>query len=140
MLKGTQPNIKQPPWELGKVTLFEDKYCTMLVRYGLDGKTFSQFCRDIAITRDQFSEWVRSNPQFAHAKAIAEVNMDAFYEDYCQVNLYDKDVNVQMFTWYSKARLRWQEPKEEPQEQNTRIVITREVLDLDRKRDDEDVD
>lgn len=118
--------------KVGRHTKYNPAFCQGIIDFAAQGLTYTQFAASINISRETLYRWLDEYPEFCDAKKEADAKMNAWYEHFLQQNLSNKDVNVGLLVWFTKARLRWQEPfKEEVKPQATTTLESFEFNNID---------
>jgi hypothetical protein len=61
-------------------TLYEERFCTMLIEHMNAGYSFESFGCIVNVSRTTLYKWSNAHPEFKEAKEIGEVHQQYFYE------------------------------------------------------------
>lgn len=74
-------------FKVGRPTLYEQRYCEMLVEHCEKGKSIEAFAGKIGVSIDTIYEWAKVHPEFSEAKKVAYAASLSWWEDFGQDNL-----------------------------------------------------
>jgi hypothetical protein len=98
----------------GRPTDYEQKYCEQAIdSIGRQGKSVTQFARDIAVSKSTVYRWATIHPEFSDALDMARDWSEAFWEDKYISFMTDKSVNAPLVKLYFANRFQWKESPEQ---------------------------
>lgn len=74
---------------------------------GSQGKSITQFARDMRVTRETVYEWARVHKEFSDALQRAKQWSEAHWEDKMESMMYDREVNAPLAKLYLVNRFGW---------------------------------
>lgn len=100
---------------LGRPTLYDPKYCEMLIAHCEQGLSFETFAGVLRVNPDTLYEWVKKHSEFSEAKKIATVLRNLLVEK-CYVESTLKPMkhkyNTAQMIYWTKNTLKWSDKVE----------------------------
>ena len=72
--------VKLEARPVGRPTIYDPKYCELLIAHMKSGLSFECFGAAVGVARDRVYEWANKHPEFAEAKKIAHNESLLFWE------------------------------------------------------------
>lgn len=128
----------------GQPTLYKEDYCRMLIEHMSEGLSYETFAAKIGTCRATLYNWEKEHPEFLDTKKKA-LEISQLWWEMAGVNglytivehgengeksIIEKKINQAMWIFNMKARFRWQDEYNKPQEQ----LPERDALTIEDKR------
>ena len=110
---------------VGRPTKYDDKFCSLICKVvGEQGKSVTQFARDIKVSKSTIYKWAQEFSEFSDALDIAQDWSQAHWEDKLEEMMYSKDVNTPLVKLYFANRFKWHDRPEGEKEAAQPITIS----------------
>lgn len=101
----------------GRPTNYLPEYAERAIQFiGEEGKSVTQFARELRVSRKTIYNWAKDNPEFLLALEQASDWSQAFWEDKLEEMMYMKEVNSPLVKLYFANRFRWTDKAAEDDE------------------------
>jgi transposase-like protein len=98
---------------MGRPSDYKQSYCELAIELiGRNGKSITQFARDIGVSKSSVYLWATVHPEFSDALDTARDWSEAFWEDQYISFMTDKSVNAPLVKLYFANRFQWKESPE----------------------------
>jgi hypothetical protein len=98
---------------MGRPSDYKQSYCELAIELiGRNGKSITQFARDIGVSKSSVYLWATVHPEFSDALDTARDWSEAFWEDQYISFMTDKSVNAPLVKLYFANRFQWKENSE----------------------------
>lgn len=109
---------------MGRPTKYISDYDDLVCRViGDQGKSLTQFARDLRVTRQTVHNWAADNPSFLDALTRAQEWSQAYWEDQLTGFMVDRNVNAPLVKLYFANRFGWSD-KEKQESSESSITVT----------------
>lgn len=108
----------------GRPTLYEEKYCQMLMDHMGAGMSFESFAGVIGVSRQTIYDWRKAQTDFLDAFKIADMKCLEFFERKGLAGLLEspKDFNTGLWVFFMKARWGWKDNGHDTKEKSLHTV------------------
>ena len=96
----------------GQPTKYKPEYINLLQEYFLQGKTVTQFAKDIRVDRDSIYNWAKEHPDFFGALSRGKQFREGFWQDWIMQNLDNPKVNANLFKLFAANTMGWSDKTE----------------------------
>ena len=104
----------------GRPTDYTDDMPEAAIRIiGDEGKSITQFARDMRISRQTVYQWAEDHAEFSDALTRAKEWSEAYWEDKMVDFMVDRDVNAPLVKLYMANRFRWRDKPAEDDDTDT---------------------
>lgn len=132
--------------KLGRPTVYDPKYCEMLIDHMAEGLSFESFGGVIGVHKDTLFQWVKKHEEFADSKKIATEKSRIFWERLAIDNLINKSdsetnsdksgwsksrsLNATTWIFNMKNRFGWRDKSEVQETSDVKITIEKQDEEL----------
>lgn len=116
---------------MARPTKYEPEYNDFALDYvGIQDKSIVQLARQLQVSRQTIYQWCEDYPEFSDTLSCARDWSEAFWEDYTQENMTNRDLNAPVFKLYMANRFKWSDkPVEDEGEKGEPMNVTFTVSD-----------
>lgn len=116
----------------GRPTAYKAEYSKLVLEVvGQDGKSVTQFARDLRISRDTVYEWAKQHVEFSDALLQAQEWSQACWEDKLATMMLSRDVNAPLVKLYFANRFGWTDKQETSLKGSLSITHENALSELD---------
>lgn len=124
----TAPKVKA---ETGRPSKYDKKYIALAKQtIGNNGKSITQFARDIKVSKSTIYVWAEAHPEFSDALEMSKEWSQAHWEDKLEDMMYSKEVNAPLVKLYFANRFAWHDKPAADDEESSKpqeLAISFEV-------------
>jgi hypothetical protein len=118
--------------KLGRPTIYDPKYCAMVIEHMEKGFSFESFAGVVSTTKQTIYEWAEKFPEFGDAKKIAEAKCQIFWEElgmkhiitqsesWHQGGSKSSSLNASVWIFNMKNRFKWRDQRQIELEDKTK--------------------
>lgn len=108
----------------GRPTKYRREYDALVCKViGEEGRSLTQFARDLRVTRQTVHNWAADNPSFLDALTRSQEWSQAYWEDQLIGFMTDRNVNAPLVKLYFANRFGWSD-KERQEQADSEITVT----------------
>lgn len=96
----------------------------VLQAVGDEGKSITQFARDMRVSRQTIYQWAEDHPEFSDALGRAKEWSEAYWEDQMLDFMVSKEVNAPLIKLYMANRFKWTDKVEDSGESESDRLAT----------------
>lgn len=109
----------------GRPTLYQDKFCELVLLAGKEGKSVAEVCGEWEISKQTFYDWQKAHPEFLDACTRARDFSQAWWETHGRTNLFTDKFNTTL--WIKNMHNRFRDDWYESSKQESESKVTAHV-------------